>query len=91
VKYDWQETLGHFGINTILLPPSAPLAGALKESRRWHVVYDDGIALVFRPAAPIGGETKSTTTTTGGGGERNRTVSKTAMRDPAVPAHKFKI
>jgi hypothetical protein len=50
VKYDWQETLSHFRINTILLPPSAPLAGALKESKRWHVVHDDGIALVFRSA-----------------------------------------
>ena len=89
VKYDWQETLGHFGVNTILLSPSAPLAGALKESRRWHVVYDDGIALVFRPAAHLGGESNSTTTVSGGEG-RSRTVSKTEMHDAAVPAHKFK-
>ena len=31
------------------IAPSAPLAGALKESSRWRVVYDDGVALVFRP------------------------------------------
>src|SRR5262249_30251970 len=52
VKYDWQQTLGRFGINTILLSPSAPLAGALKESNRWRVVYDDGVAVVFQPAKP---------------------------------------
>ena len=52
VKYDWQQTLAHFGINTILLPPSAPLAGALKESSRWRVTYDDGVALIFRIAPP---------------------------------------
>ena len=50
VKYDWEKTLNGFGVDTILLPPSAPLAGALKESSRWRVVYDDGVALVFRPA-----------------------------------------
>ena len=30
VKYDWEKTLGGFGVDTILLPPSAPLAGALE-------------------------------------------------------------
>ena len=56
VKYDWEQTLGSFGINTILLSPSAPLAGALKESSHWRVVYDDGVALVFQPAAKTGVE-----------------------------------
>lgn len=59
VKYGWEQTLGDFGINTILLPPDAPLAGALKESNRWHVVYDDGISLVFRPAHQIESELNS--------------------------------
>jgi hypothetical protein len=59
VKYDWEKTLNHFGVDTILLPPSAPLAGALKESTRWRVVYDDGVALVFRPAQTTGGESIS--------------------------------
>ena len=89
VKYDWQETLGHFGINTILLPPSAPLAGALKESSHWRVVYDDGVSLVFRPAINPGGESNSTTPR-GGGGEHNRTVTKTVIRDSVVSARKLK-
>jgi hypothetical protein len=48
VKYDWRKTLGEFGVDTILLPPSAALCGALKESSDWRVAYDDGVALVFR-------------------------------------------
>jgi hypothetical protein len=48
VRFGWQKTLARYGVNTILLPPDAPLTGALKESSRWKVVYDDGISLVFR-------------------------------------------
>jgi hypothetical protein len=80
VKYDWQETLGHFGINTILLPPSAPLTGALKESRHWRVVYDDGIAVVFRSALSSGGEPNSTTTAAGGREQRQAAGPTWAMR-----------
>ena len=57
VKYGWEKTLSGFGVDTILMPPSAPLSGALKESSRWRVVYDDGIALVFRCAQRAGGRT----------------------------------
>jgi hypothetical protein len=89
VKYDWQQTLGNFGINTILLPPSAPLAGALKESSRWRVVYDDGISLVFRPTGNSGAES-SAPTPAGGAGERSRTITKTDMRQMAAPGHKLK-
>jgi hypothetical protein len=50
VKYNWENTLARFGVDTVLLPVKAPLAGALKESGRWRVVFDDGVALVFRSA-----------------------------------------
>jgi hypothetical protein len=50
VKYGWEQTLDGFGVDTVLLPVKAPLAGALKESSRWRVVFDDGVALVFRSA-----------------------------------------
>jgi hypothetical protein len=82
VKYDWAKTLDGFGVDTILLPPSAPLAGALKESSRWRLVYDDGVALVFRSAQKIAGE--STSATTGGGTGRDREVTKTEARDRAI-------
>jgi hypothetical protein len=48
VKYGWEDTLRRFGVNTILLPLDSPLTGALKETNRWHVAFDDGRALVFR-------------------------------------------
>jgi len=54
VKYNWQQTLDRYGVDTILLPCGAPLSGALKESRRWRVAYDDGMAIVFRPAVLAG-------------------------------------
>ncbi len=53
VKYDWEQTLGGYGVDTILLPVNAPLSGVLKESSRWHLVFDDGKALVFRSAGKV--------------------------------------
>lgn len=81
VKYDWEQTLGQFQINTILLPPSAPLAGALKESNRWRVVYDDGIALVFRPAGTSQGEWMAPS---------GHVVTKTTTGDPKDKAKRYK-
>lgn len=89
VKYDWENTLGGFGIDTILLPPTAALAGALKESSRWRVVYDDGVALVFRPSARNAGHTISSTLP-GGGKGRDREVTKTEARDPLIADSKSK-
>jgi hypothetical protein len=86
VKYDWEKTLDGFGVDTILLPPSAPLAGALKESSRWRVVYDDGVALVFRSAQKTAGE--SISAATGGGTGRDREVTKTEARDRAIAKNK---
>jgi hypothetical protein len=56
VKVGWEKTLARYDVNTILLPPDAPLTGALKESSRWKVVYDDGISLVFRSTGTTVGE-----------------------------------
>ena len=81
VKYGWEKTLGRFGVDTILMPPSAPLAGALKESSRWRVVYDDGIALVFRSAQKGEGAATFVTTTTGSGEGHDRVVTKTRAGD----------
>lgn len=88
VKYDWQQTLSHFGINTILLPPSAPLAGAVKESRNWRVVYDDGISLVFRPVSKAASD--SISATSAGGGRRGHEVTKTDTGIVVDPAHKYR-
>jgi hypothetical protein len=89
VKYGWEKTLSGFGIDTILLPPSAPLSGALKESSRWRVVYDDGIALVFRSGSRTAGMQLSAAKR-GGGEGRDREVTKTLTSDPAITETKPK-
>ena len=85
VKYDWEQTLGRYGVNTVLLPPGAALAGALKESRRWRVVYDDGVALVFRQAGapPAPGIQVSAADGSSGVG-RDREITKTRTRDREI-------
>jgi hypothetical protein len=47
---DWETYLRRYGVETVLLPPDAPLAGALKQSVKWHLIYDDGVARIFRSA-----------------------------------------
>jgi len=83
IKYDWEKTLGRFGVDTILLPPSAPLSGALKESSRWRVVYDDGVALIFRSVAKTAGKPISAALQ-GSGAGRDREVTKTTAGDQAI-------
>jgi hypothetical protein len=89
VKYDWEKTLRKFGVDMILLPVSTPLAGALKETSRWRVVYDDGISLVFRLADPAAG-TQISITSTGNGAGRDREVTKTQVRDRSITETKPK-
>jgi hypothetical protein len=89
VKYGWEKTLGRFGVDTILMPPTAPLSGALKESSRWQVVYDDGIALVFRSTHKAGGATDSVTAARDGNG-LGREIDKSQARDLPVTGTKSK-
>jgi hypothetical protein len=89
VKYGWEKILGGFGVDTILLPPSAPLSGALKESSRWRVVYDDGIALVFRSASRTVGVQVSAAKS-GGGEGRDREITKTLTSDQTITQTKPK-
>jgi len=83
VKSDWEKILGGFGVNTILLPPSAPLSGVLQESSRWRVVYDDGVALIFRSVPKTAGKTPSVSIL-GGGAGRDREVTRTSASDRAI-------
>lgn len=53
--YDWKKRLDKYAIDTVLLPAGASLASTLKESRRWRVAYDDGVAIVFRKPPEVGG------------------------------------
>jgi len=82
VRNGWEKILNRFGVDTILLPADAPLAGALKESAHWRVVYDDHIALVFRPASTGSQQTLSASSLVGGI-SRDREITK-LERDPAI-------
>ena len=75
VKYTWQRYLDEYGVDTVLLPTDAPLTGALKESSRWRVVYDDGDAIVFRAGARPEGPQVSAANN--GGKDRDRKITKT--------------
>jgi len=89
VNYGWDQTLSKFGVDTVLLPPNSPLTGALKESSRWRVVYDDGIALVFRSQRKTGrGEAVSGAS--GAGFSRDREVTKTQAEDRPIIRDKSK-
>jgi hypothetical protein len=88
VNYGWEKTLANFGVDTILMPPSTPLTGALKESARWRVVYDDGVAVVFRSARKTGKAPFSVTA--GDGSGRDREVTKTQASDRPITQYKSK-
>ena len=85
VKYDWEQSLSKYNVDTILLPTTAALAGALKESHKWRVVYDDHVAIIFRPVASTArpGEKVSAIQPEGGTG-RDRKVTKSEGRDHSI-------
>jgi hypothetical protein len=89
VKYDWERILSGFDVDTILLPPDAALSGALKESSRWRLVYDDGVAVIFRSREKTGGKTISDAYQASGAG-RDRRVTKTQASDQAITKNKTK-
>jgi hypothetical protein len=82
VNYGWDQTLARFAVDTVLMPPNSPLTGALKESCRWRVVYDDGVALVFRARGQSLGDRASAAI--GGGAGRDREVTKTLTCDRVI-------
>jgi hypothetical protein len=52
VKYNWEAQLDRYGVDTLLLSTKSALAGAVKQSARWKVAYDDGTAVLFEAATP---------------------------------------
>jgi hypothetical protein len=70
----WERYLGRYGVETIMLPPDAPLAGALRQSAAWRLVYDDGVALIFRPARAAPLPLKQADAVSAGGGPQSLTI-----------------
>ncbi len=82
VKYNWQQHLNEYGVDTVLLPTDAPLAGALKESSRWRVVYDDGDAIIFRMG--VHPEGPQVSAANNGGKDRDRKITNTQPSDRTI-------
>jgi hypothetical protein len=80
VQHGWQKTLDKYSIDTIVIAPKFALTQTLKISRDWRVVYDDGIALVFRRNAPEPGSFVSSNE----GKYRDRAITKTVTSGPAI-------
>jgi len=90
-QHDWEKTLARYGVRTVLLRVEASLASTLKESARWQVVHDDGVAIVFRLAdkqaqwARAGcGEGTQVSAAVGSGVIRDRLIAQPNHRDQAV-------
>jgi hypothetical protein len=83
----WDRTLARFGVDTVLMPPATPLAGALKESAHWRVDYDDGVAIIFRPVASGRMKQVSAADECGGKG-RGREATKTQASDRSIHRQK---
>jgi hypothetical protein len=43
----WREPLDKYQVRWVLVPTDSSLSNVMKESRDWHVEYDDGVAIVF--------------------------------------------
>jgi hypothetical protein len=43
----WREPLDRYQVKWVLTPADGPLSSLLRESRDWHIDYDDGLAMVF--------------------------------------------
>ena len=50
-KDTWQETFRRYGVNAALIPADVPLAGILKQSKRWEPIYGDGTVVIYRMRA----------------------------------------
>ena len=88
VKYDWEQYLKKYDIDTILLATTSPLAGAIKESRHWRPVYDDTIAIIFRPVGNYSTEEQGFSTAVQGGKNRDPRITIAVPSDPEITKDK---
>ena len=85
VKYNWEKSLAKYGVDTILLSPDSALTTAIKESHNWRVVYDDGVAVIFRPAGAGAAKSEQLSVVQPDSGTgRDRKITKSTKRDPRI-------
>ncbi len=84
VKFDWQKTLDRYDIDTVALSPAQALASTLKVSRDWRVVYDDGVAIVFRRDFSQRPRSSGSLASRNEGNVRDRAITKANTRDRRI-------
>ncbi len=88
VKYDWEQSLNQYRVDTILLSTKAPLAGAIKQSSHWRTVYDDTVAIIFRAVPERAAESQQVSAGATGAKVRDPEITKAVHRDPKMVAVK---
>jgi len=83
-KYDWEQYLNRYQVDTIVLSTKTALASVIKESRNWRLIYDDSIAIVFTAVRDRAPESEQVSTAVSGGKDRGPRITKTARRDPRI-------
>jgi Flp pilus assembly pilin Flp len=80
VQHGWQKSLDKYRIDTIVIAPTFALTQTLKISPDWRIVYDDGVAVVFRriPGGP------ASLVSSDDGNIRDRAITKTITRDHPI-------
>ncbi len=84
VKYGWEKTLDQYDIDTIALSPKFALTSTLKISRDWRVVYDDGVAVVFRRSVTGRSRLPGSLVSSNEGSIRDRAITKTITSDRKI-------
>lgn len=56
-KHDWETRLRADGVDAIALRPDIPVVSALKESKNWKLLFDNGCVVIFQLASPQALET----------------------------------
>jgi hypothetical protein len=80
VQHGWQNTLDKYRIDTIVIAPKFALTQTLKISPEWHVVHDDGVAVVFRRNSGA----QASLVSSDEGKNRDRAIAKTITRDHPI-------
>ena len=88
VKYDWEQSLNKYKVDTILLSTKTALAGAIKQSSHWRTVYDDTIAIIFRAVPERVAESQQVSAGAAGAKDRDSEITKAVHRDAKMVAVK---
>jgi hypothetical protein len=88
VRYDWEQSLNRYKVDTIILSTKAALAGAIKQSGHWRTVYDDTVAIVFRAVPERAMETQQVSAGRNGGKDRDSKIATAVSRGRKMVAVK---